>query len=266
MVIKLAFLISALLGSLAWVGWRFFLAPLPAERLVPEVERPANLEQGRRDGPERRIWPVWLNPVRLLHWTMLLPVLVVALMITGVLALSGRISLDPLQAWDFQQGEHIQSALNPEKLVVPPALPPSMFINVERPDLETADRDWQRLDPAFTQTVLLVFARMEARGYPLALLEGYRSPERQDKLAASGVRVTNARAYQSKHQYGVAADVAPVKDGRLRISERDPWAMEAYRALGEEAERAGLIWGGRWSLKDYGHIEVAAPISVIAKR
>lgn len=259
MVIKLAFLMSALLGALAWVGWRFFLAPLPAaERSDSDVERSCSLEQDRRDGLARR--------VGLLHWTVLLPVLVVALMITGVLALSGRISLDPLQAWNFQQSEHIQSALNPEKLVVPPALPPSMFINVERPDLETADRDWQRLNPAFTQTVLLVFARMEARGYPLALLEGYRSPERQDKLAASGTRVTNARAYQSKHQYGLAADVAPVKDGRLRISERDPWAMEAYRALGEEAERAGLIWGGRWSLKDYGHIEVAAPIRAIAKK
>jgi len=257
----------ALLGALAWVGWRFFLAPLPtAEQSGAAVQRSSDLEPGRRDRPARRVWSAWLNPVRFLHWTVLLPVLVVALMITGVLALSGRISLDPLQAWDFQQGEHIQTALNPEKLVVPPALPPSMFINVERPDLETADRDWKRLDPAFTQTVLLVFARMEARGYPLALLEGYRSPERQDKLAASGMHVTNAKAYQSKHQYGLAADVAPVKDGRLRISERDPWAMEVYRALGEEAERAGLIWGGRWSFKDYGHIEVAAPISAIAKR
>jgi len=266
MVIELTFLMTALLGVLAWVGWRFFLAPTPAAELSEaSVERSGRLEQDRGEAG-RRAWPAWLKPVRLLHWTVVLPVVVVTLMIAGVLALSGRIVLDPLQARSFQQGAHIQSALNPEKLIVPPALPPSMFVNVERPDLATADRDWQRLNPAFMQTVLLVFARMEARGYPLALLEGYRSPERQDKLAASGMRVTNARAYQSKHQYGLAVDVAPVKDGRLRISELEPWAMEAYRALGEEAERVGLTWGGRWSLKDYGHIEVAAPISAIAKR
>jgi peptidoglycan L-alanyl-D-glutamate endopeptidase CwlK len=44
-------------------------------------------------------------------------------------------------------------------------------------------------------------------------------------------------------------------NGRLVISERDPWAMQAYQALGEEAEKAGLVWGGRWTLRDYGHIE-----------
>lgn len=268
MLIKLVFLMSALLGTLAWVGWRFFLAPLPAsvDQVSAGLERRPRPRQDQPDRSSGRTRPVWLRLVRFLHWTALVPLLVVAMMIAGVLALSGRISLDPLQAWDFQQGEHIQSALNPEKLVVPLALPPSMFTNTERPDLETADRDWQRLDSAFMRTVLLVFSRMEARGYPLALLEGYRSPERQEKLAASATRVTNARAYQSKHQYGLAVDVAPVKDGRLRISERDPWAMEAYLALGEEAERAGLTWGGRWSFKDYGHIEVAGSISAIAKK
>jgi peptidoglycan L-alanyl-D-glutamate endopeptidase CwlK len=104
--------------------------------------------------------------------------------------------------------------------------------------------------------VLRLFARMEERGYSLVLLEGYRSPDRQDRLANLGAQVTNARALQSRHQFGLAADIAPLRDGRLVISERDPWAFEVYQALGQEAEALGLIWGGRWKLRDYGHVEV----------
>ena len=155
--------------------------------------------------------------------------------------------------------------LNPERLVPPPALPPALFVSSERPALETADRDWSRLNPRFTQPVLRILARLASRGYTFALLEGYRSPERQEKLADLGNHVTNARAFQSKHQYGVAVDLAPVRDGKLVISERDPWAMEAYVALGEEAEKDGLTWGGRWWFKDYGHVEMTGSISEIAR-
>ncbi|WP_332670532.1 M15 family metallopeptidase [Aromatoleum sp.] len=98
---------------------------------------------------------------------------------------------------------------------------------------------------------------MERRGYPVVLIEGYRSPERQDVLADGEQRVTQARGFQSKHQYGLAADLAPLRDGQIVLSERDPWAWRAYQALGEAAEAAGLVWGGRWSLRDYGHVESA---------
>ncbi len=165
---------------------------------------------------------------------------------------------------EMNRQAHIQVALNPERLVPPPALPPSLFVGSERPALETADRDWEKLNPRFTQPVLQVLLRLQERGYPFALLEGYRSPERQEKLADMGSHVTSARAFQSKHQFGMAVDLAPLRDGRLIISERDPWAMEAYLALGEEAEKAGLIWGGRWWFKDYGHVEIAESIKAIA--
>ncbi|WP_174875397.1 M15 family metallopeptidase, partial [Vogesella oryzae] len=125
----------------------------------------------------------------------------------------------------------------------------------QQPRLRGADRDWNRLEPAFVQSVLHVMARMEARGFPMTLLEGYRSPERQDALAGQTTLVTKARGGQSKHQYGLAVDLAPVHNGKVVISERDPWAMQAYQALGEEAGNAALTWGGDWSFKDYGHIE-----------
>ena len=45
---------------------------------------------------------------------------------------------------------------------------------------------------------------MKARGFPMVLLEGYRSPERQDSLAGQATLVTKAKGGQSKHQYGLA--------------------------------------------------------------
>lgn len=155
----------------------------------------------------------------------------------------------------------IEALLQGEQLVAPPTLPPLAFSTAEvellRPMLSLADRDWQRLDQDFARRLLLVFNLMRERhGYEMALLEGYRSPERQDRLAAAGSHVSNARAFQSFHQYGLAADCAFVREGRLVISERDPWAMRGYQLYGEVAESLGMVWGGRWTMMDFGHTEL----------
>lgn len=155
----------------------------------------------------------------------------------------------------------IAALLQGEQLVPPPPLPPLAFSSAEvellRPMLSQADRDWQRLDKDFAQRLLAVFNVMRERhGYQMALLEGYRSPERQERLAAAGSHVSNARAFQSFHQYGLAADCAFVREGRLVISERDPWAMRGYQLYGEVAEAAGMVWGGRWAMMDFGHTEL----------
>lgn len=253
--------LGLLLSLLSWVGWRYFVAPLPL------AATPAPLPT-ELPGQPRASWRqrLGIGPLpRSFHRSLLLACLVGGSVVAGVLSLSEQIAPDPLAALDMERQAHIQGALNPERLVPPPALPPSLFIGSERPALETADRDWSKLNPRFTQSVLQLLARLRERGYAFALLEGYRSPERQEKLADLGNHVTSARAFQSKHQYGAAADLAPLRDGRLVISERDPWAMEAYQALGEEAEKAGLVWGGRWWFKDYGHVEVVESVAVLAK-
>ncbi|HSC81161.1 MAG TPA: M15 family metallopeptidase, partial [Chitinolyticbacter sp.] len=191
--------------------------------------------------------------------------LIIGSSIIITLRLAGYHVLGPFAPQTYERGQHIQMALEGEKLVPPPPLPPSVFISAERPSLASADRDWSKLDPRFTQAVLIVMARMQERGYPLALLEGYRSPERQDALANGEQHVTNATAFRSKHQFGLAADLAPMRDGRIVLSERDSWAWEAYQALGEESEAVGLTWGGRWSFKDYGHVEMKGSIASLTK-
>ena len=155
---------------------------------------------------------------------------------------------------------HVAHLLQGEQLVPPPALPPEAFttaeVEVVRPMLSSADRRWDRMDEAFVQRVLTVFKVMKERhGYDMALLEGYRSPERQNLLAAQGAHVTNAGAWQSYHQHGLAADCAFLRNGKLVISEKDPWAMRGYQLYGQVAEELGLTWGGRWRLMDFGHVE-----------
>ncbi|GAB2863172.1 hypothetical protein GCM10027277_34780 [Pseudoduganella ginsengisoli] len=158
----------------------------------------------------------------------------------------------------------VAQLLEGEHLAPPQPLPPLAFTTAEvtlvRPMLAGASRDWALLNDGFSQRLLLVFRIMrEQYGYDMALLEGYRSPQRQDLLAAAGPHVTSARAYQSYHQFGQAADCAFVRDGKLVISERDPWAMRGYRLYGETAEAVGLKWGGRWAMMDFGHVELHAP-------
>lgn len=160
-----------------------------------------------------------------------------------------------------QQVAHLLAG---EQLVPPPPLPPDVFTTLEvesvRPMLSSADRRWDLMDPVFVQRVLTIFKIMkDEHGYDMALLEGYRSPERQAMLAAKGSNVTMAGAWQSYHQYGLAVDLAFYKDGKLVITEKDPWAMRGYQLYGQVAEQMGLTWGGRWQMMDLGHVEWRKP-------
>ena len=156
---------------------------------------------------------------------------------------------------------HLAALLQGELLAPPAPLPPLAFTTQEveqlRPMLVDASRNWGLLHADFGQRLLLAFKIMkEKHGYDMALLEGYRSPARQDVLARLGGSVSNARAFQSYHQYGLAADCAFWRNGKLLISEKDPWAMRGYRLYGEVAESLGLTWGGRWTMMDFGHTEL----------
>lgn len=127
-------------------------------------------------------------------------------------------------------------------------------------DVPSADRKWHKMNPRYKQRLLMVFKIMrEQHGYEMVLLEGYRSPERQNNLATNK-NTTRARGFQSYHQFGLAADVAFKRNGKVVITERDPWAMRGYQLYGQAAESVGLTWGGRWkSIQDYGHTEYRMP-------
>lgn len=179
----------------------------------------------------------------------------------AALLLAGRAELPGVAAPDHAVNGQVAGLLRGERLIAPAPLPPAAFTTAEvtlvRPQLASANRNWDLLDPDFTQRLLLVFKVMRDQyGYDMVLLEGYRSPERQNRLADAGGHVTSARAFQSWHQFGLAGDCAFLRNGKVVITEKDPWAMRGYALYGQVAEAAGLTWGGRWKMMDFGHVEL----------
>lgn len=186
-------------------------------------------------------------------------------------------SLPPMDYESFKDIDpQIYSLLEGEMLVPPPEVATDLIVEAEKVArinettsqgdsvvivpaermLQTADRKWSKMNPRYVQRLLLVFKLMKERyGYDLVLLEGYRSPERQNRLAGMGANVTHATGYRSYHQFGLAGDVAFLRDGKVVITEKDPWAMQGYQHYGEVAESVGLTWGGRWKMMDLGHTE-----------
>lgn len=183
-----------------------------------------------------------------------------------VLQLRRQVLLDGFDATTTTRADsHVLALLRGERLAPPADLPPAVFATAEAvrvmPGIATANRKWHRLDPDFQQRLLVVYRVMrEQHGYEMALVEGYRSPERQARLAAQGGSVTRAGAGRSWHQYGLAADSAPVRNGQLQWDMEDPWTRRGYQLYGEVARSVGLVWGGGWtSIQDYGHVELRRP-------
>lgn len=178
--------------------------------------------------------------------------------------LRDRHQLDGFDDHASDSNQVVAAILRGEQLAPPPPLPPQVFTTAEveqiRPQIRFASRQWDKLDAEFAQRLLQIFKLMEQRhGYHMVLIEGYRSPERQAMLASMGPHVTNAGAYQSYHQVGLGADCAFYRNGRLVISEKDPWAMRGYTLYGELAREFGLTWGGMWKMLDLGHVELRRP-------
>lgn len=258
------------MALLGWVAWRYFLRPAaePGELLPFSLGRSSGKLRVRALNQLGIVYAAVfaalgaLIRLRVLLW--LVAMLSVSALVVLLTLLFSR--NDAALDWLGRQADVpdvLRTVFSAERLVPPPPLPPQVFADAValQPALGGADHDWSKLDPQFEQRVLRLLQRMQERGYPLVLLEGYRSPERQDALLRSGSGVTQAAGGQSKHQYGLAADLAPLHDGKVVISAADPWAASAYEAMGEEAAASGLFWGGRWHFRDLGHVEWPGSLS-----
>jgi hypothetical protein len=114
------------------------------------------------------------------------------------------------------------------------------------------DEQYAGMDPDFQRALMLQQADLEDRGIPTKIISGFRDPEKQDQLyaqgrSAPGPVVTNAPGGSSLHNYGRAADLAPLEGSRA----------DMYAALRETTPDNGLTWGGNFkSLYDPGHVQL----------
>ena len=81
----------------------------------------------------------------------------------------------------------------------------------------------------------------------------YRSPQEQDALFNKRPKVTNARGWQSIHNYGLAFDIVLIVDGKAVWTVNKEWKQVA-----DYFKSKGWEWGGDWkSFKDAPHFQKA---------
>lgn len=143
-------------------------------------------------------------------------------------------------------------------------LPPELAVQNFKilPKIKGISRSFAHLDRDYANRLASMFIVMKQQhGYEMVMLEGHRTAERQNSLSSG---VTQAKGFQSFHQYGLAADCAFMKDGKLMTDPSNPWTLKGYKLMGEVAKSVGLVWGGNWTFKDYGHTELRTPQAIYA--
>lgn len=124
------------------------------------------------------------------------------------------------------------------------------------------------MNPIVLESLQATISEAKARGMIVGLHYGLRTAEEQDRLYALGRTipnpdgkskekpmgniVTNARAFESWHCYGLAADLVFKDDRGNWTWNKTP---EQWEELGKCGEVFGLTWGGRWKMKDYPHFQ-----------
>jgi len=119
----------------------------------------------------------------------------------------------------------------------------------------------QTLHPKLRDTALLAYneaVKATPVGVHPIITQGLRTFAESDKLYAQGRTapgeiVTNAKAGQSYHNYGLAVDFALVINGKTTWNEKDPNWITVVNIF----KKYGFTWGGDFAgkFKDYPHLE-----------
>jgi len=74
-----------------------------------------------------------------------------------------------------------------------------------------------------------------------------------------GKPVTNAKAGQSYHNYGVAFDFCPIVNGKCQWND-----VDLFKRCGIIAESVGLEWSGRWAgkMKETAHCQYTGGLTL----
>jgi peptidoglycan LD-endopeptidase CwlK len=117
------------------------------------------------------------------------------------------------------------------------------------------------VDPDLANKVRAAAASLEAAGTFLLVVSGLRTAAQQDALYAQGRTtpghiVTNAKAGQSMHNYGLAVDVVPYLSGSTGALNWNP-GTDQFKAMVTAMKAQNLVWGGDWvSFPDNDHFQM----------
>jgi peptidoglycan L-alanyl-D-glutamate endopeptidase CwlK len=118
-----------------------------------------------------------------------------------------------------------------------------------------------KVNPELANRIRAAAEVLAANSTFLLVVSGLRTGPEQDALYAQGRTapghiVSNARAGQSMHNYGLAVDIVPYlqgETGTLNWSANTP----QFRAMVAALEARDLVWGGSWkSFPDDDHFQM----------
>jgi peptidoglycan L-alanyl-D-glutamate endopeptidase CwlK len=125
-------------------------------------------------------------------------------------------------------------------------------------------RKIEDLLPPVRERVERFLAACKEEGIDILITSTYRDNESQNALYAQGrtkpgIKVTNARAGQSFHNYRCAVDVVPMKNGKPIWNAKDP----VWQDIGRLGKAAGLEWAGDWvRFKEFPHFQYTGGVSL----
>ena len=104
-------------------------------------------------------------------------------------------------------------------------------------------------------------------GIDILVTSTYRDAESQNELYAQGRtkpgnKVTNAKAGQSWHNYRLAFDVVPLRNGK------PVWGTtgedgKLWKRIGAIGKSVGLEWAGDWvSMKEFPHFQFSQGLTI----
>jgi peptidoglycan L-alanyl-D-glutamate endopeptidase CwlK len=119
-----------------------------------------------------------------------------------------------------------------------------------------SSRKLEDLNPIVQDKCHQFITACEKQGIDIIITSTYRDDEAQNALYAQGrttpgKKVTNAKAGESFHNYKIAFDFCPIKNGKPQWDDTD-----TFEHCGLIAESLGLEWAGRWtSFKELAHCQ-----------
>lgn len=115
------------------------------------------------------------------------------------------------------------------------------------------DTTLDSLDPRFKPLAMELLARCVEARIAVRIINTRRTAEEQAANLAKGVSWVK----RSKHQDGLAIDIAPYAQFALHGENKIAWDGRelVWQSIGAIGEKLGLRWGGRWSTPDLGHFE-----------
>ena len=111
----------------------------------------------------------------------------------------------------------------------------------------------------------MIAAKALGGGLTVQILSGTRTYAEQDKLFTQRPKVTNARAGQSNHNFGIAFDIGIFK-GKVYYTGKNAAENKAYMDASKLIKPCGLLWGGDWRKPDYPHYELSTNKTVAQVR